>query len=117
MNQIIDSLKPQPVWRSIGLELHHDISQFLYAEAQLLDDWKFRDWLDILSEDILYTLKTTTNAQTRDRRRLLDAVRYSETLRLKSRLYLRCCLRSPEEFRFQGSQTKQHLRESFLCGG
>lgn len=69
MNQIVDLSTPQPVWRSIGLELYHDISQFLYAEAQLLDDWKFRDWLDVLDEDILYTLKTTTNAQTRDRRK------------------------------------------------
>lgn len=69
MSQNIESPKTQPIWRSIGLELHHDISQFLYAEAQLLDDWNFRDWLDILSEDILYTLKTTTNAQTRDRRK------------------------------------------------
>ena len=43
----------------ISLELHHQISQFLYREAKLLDDWKFRDWLDTLSEDISYTLRTT----------------------------------------------------------
>lgn len=36
MNQVVDVLKPQPVWRSIGLELYHDISQFLYAEAHVL---------------------------------------------------------------------------------
>ncbi len=33
----------------ISLELHHQISQFLYREAKLLDDWKFREWLDTLS--------------------------------------------------------------------
>lgn len=53
----------------VSLERYHEISQFLYQEARLLDDWKFRDWLDVFAEDISYTLRTTPNAQTRDRRR------------------------------------------------
>ena len=53
----------------ISLPMYHDVSQFLYREAELLDDWKFRDWLELLSEDISYTMRTTVNAQTRDRRR------------------------------------------------
>ena len=53
----------------VSLELQHQISQFLYREAKLLDDWKFREWLDVFAEDISYTLRTTPNAQTRDRRR------------------------------------------------
>lgn len=52
-----------------SLALHHEIGQFLYLEAELLDDWEFRDWLDLLAEDIEYTMRTTVNAQTRDRRR------------------------------------------------
>jgi len=56
----------------ISLELHHEISQFLYREAKLLDDWKFREWLDVMAEDISYTLRTTPNAQTRDRRRSVE---------------------------------------------
>ena len=27
----------------VSLELHHRISQFLFHEASLLDDWKFRE--------------------------------------------------------------------------
>ncbi|BCA38608.1 3-phenylpropionate/cinnamic acid dioxygenase subunit beta [Kluyvera ascorbata] len=53
----------------VSLELHHRISQFLYEEARLLDDWQFRDWLAQLDEDIRYTMRTTVNAQTRDRRK------------------------------------------------
>ena len=30
----------------VSLELHHRISQFLYEEARMLDDWQFRDYLD-----------------------------------------------------------------------
>jgi 3-phenylpropionate/trans-cinnamate dioxygenase beta subunit len=53
----------------VSLELHHEVTQFLYHEAALLDDWRFRDWLDLLTEDLSYTMRTVTNAQTRDRRR------------------------------------------------
>ena len=56
----------------ISLELQHEVSQFLYREAKLLDDWKFREWLDLMAEDISYTLRTTPNAQTRDRRRSVE---------------------------------------------
>lgn len=58
--------------KSVSLELYHSISQFMYAEAKLLDDWKFREWLDVLAEDISDTLRTTPNAQTRDRRRSVE---------------------------------------------
>jgi 3-phenylpropionate/trans-cinnamate dioxygenase subunit beta len=53
----------------VPLALHHEIAQFLYREAALLDDWSFRDWLELMSEDISYTMRTVVNAQTRDRRR------------------------------------------------
>lgn len=53
----------------VSLELHHRISQFLYEEARMLDDWQFRDWLAQLNDDIRYTMRTTVNAQTRDRRK------------------------------------------------
>lgn len=55
----------QPVSR----ELRDEIEQFLFLEGELLDDWKFRDWLDVLSGDIEYLMSTTVNAQTRDRRK------------------------------------------------
>lgn len=53
----------------VSTELHHRITQFLYHEASLLDDWQFRDWLAQLDDDIRYTMRTTVNAQTRDRRK------------------------------------------------
>lgn len=56
----------------VSLQLHHDIQQFLFLEAALLDDWKFRAWLDVLDDDIRYTMRTTVNAQTRDRRKSIQ---------------------------------------------
>lgn len=35
-------------------ETYHSITQFLYKEARLLDTRKYRDWLDMLSPDIVY---------------------------------------------------------------
>ena len=56
----------------VSLQLHHQIQQFLYHEASLLDDWKFRAWLDLLDEEVRYTMRTTVNAQTRDRRKSIQ---------------------------------------------
>ena len=56
----------------VSVELHYEISQFLYREAKLLDDWKFREWLDVMADDVSYVLRTTPNAQTRDRRRSVE---------------------------------------------
>lgn len=49
--------------------LHYAVEQFLYLEAALLDEWRFREWLELMAEDIRYVLTTNTQAQTRDRRR------------------------------------------------
>ncbi|WP_114194580.1 3-phenylpropionate/cinnamic acid dioxygenase subunit beta [Edaphovirga cremea] len=58
--------------KPISLELYHHITQFLYHEAALLDDWQFRAWLDLLEDDLRYTMRTTVNAQTRDRRKSIQ---------------------------------------------
>ncbi|CAD6529354.1 3-phenylpropionate/cinnamic acid dioxygenase subunit beta [Paraburkholderia hiiakae] len=65
----VAELEPVFAPTRVGLELHHEIEQFLFEEAALLDGWHFRAWLDLMSKDIRYTMRTTVNAQTRDRRR------------------------------------------------
>ena len=56
----------------ISMELQHQITQFLYREAALLDDWAFRTWLELLDDDLSYTMRTRVNAQTRDRRKCVQ---------------------------------------------
>lgn len=34
----------------------HEVSEFLYREAELLSDRKYEEWLDILAEDISYRM-------------------------------------------------------------
>jgi 3-phenylpropionate/cinnamic acid dioxygenase small subunit len=43
--------------------LKADIEDFLYAEAELLDDRKFREWLDLLTEDISYFMPIRRNVK------------------------------------------------------
>lgn len=38
----------------ITADLHFEISDWLYAEAEMLDEGRFRDWLALLTKDIHY---------------------------------------------------------------
>ena len=42
-------------------ETIREIEQFLYREARLLDDRKFHDWLDLLTDDIRYWMPVRSN--------------------------------------------------------
>ncbi|AHH17694.1 biphenyl dioxygenase subunit beta [Nocardia nova SH22a] len=42
-------------------DLHFEVEQFYYLEAELLDDGRFTDWLDLLADDLDYWMPTRTN--------------------------------------------------------
>ena len=50
-------------------DLQHEIEQFLYLEAALLDEGKFHEWLAILADDIHYWMPTRYNRTRRERSR------------------------------------------------
>jgi len=37
-------------------DLQYEVEQFLYREAQLLDDRRFADWVDLFSDDCFYRM-------------------------------------------------------------
>ena len=41
--------------------LKHEIEEFLYTEAELLDERRFKEWLDVLAEDIRYFMPMRRN--------------------------------------------------------
>ena len=43
--------------------LKADMEDFLYAEADLLDERRFRDWLNLLAEDIIYFMPIRRNVK------------------------------------------------------
>jgi 3-phenylpropionate/cinnamic acid dioxygenase small subunit len=42
-------------------ELKDEIEDFLYREAELLDDRRFTEWLDLLAEDLVYFMPLRRN--------------------------------------------------------
>ena len=50
-----------------GTELIHEVEQFLYREARLLDGEQFEAWLEMLTEDIHYWMPSLQNRYRRDK--------------------------------------------------
>jgi 3-phenylpropionate/cinnamic acid dioxygenase small subunit len=42
-------------------DTHFEVEQLYYEEAELLDDGRFTDWLDLLDDDLDYWMPTRTN--------------------------------------------------------
>jgi 3-phenylpropionate/cinnamic acid dioxygenase small subunit len=43
--------------------LYYEVEEFLYQEAELLDERRFEDWLDVLTEDIRYWMPIRRNVK------------------------------------------------------
>lgn len=50
-----------PAGRRADLDTHFEVEQFYYEEAELLDDGRFTDWLDLLADDLDYWMPTRSN--------------------------------------------------------
>ena len=48
------------------LLLKEEVSEFLYAEAELLDDRHFEEWLDLLTDDIRYWMPMRRNVKSNE---------------------------------------------------
>ena len=57
-----------------------EIEQFLYHEARLLDERRFREWLDLFTDDVHYWMpvRSTRYPKTSRSIRILDRDRYEE---------------------------------------
>jgi 3-phenylpropionate/cinnamic acid dioxygenase small subunit len=54
------------------------VEQFLYREARLLDERRFRDWLELFTEDVHYWIGSRSNRYPRSSKAImmLDPNRY-----------------------------------------
>jgi 3-phenylpropionate/cinnamic acid dioxygenase small subunit len=58
LTQIDQAVYAQGKHGRVSAELQHEVEQFLYHEAHLLDTGRFREWLDLISTDITYQVQT-----------------------------------------------------------
>ena len=66
-------------------EVIREVEQFLYREARLLDERRFHDWLQLLTDDIHYWMGNRTNRYPKSSKAIaiLDPDRYDEDDRTK----------------------------------
>lgn len=53
--------------RAVSSVLQQEIEQFLYHEAELLDDRKIAEWVDLMADDIHYSMPLRTTRGPRER--------------------------------------------------
>lgn len=58
--------------RTTSPELQHHVEQFLFAEAELLDDHRYQDWLALWTEDAHYWIPTRMTRTIRERHQELS---------------------------------------------
>ena len=64
-----------PTVERVPAELQHEIEQFLYLEAELLDERRFDEWLELLADDIRYWMPTRRNRARKDMAREFASAR------------------------------------------
>jgi 3-phenylpropionate/cinnamic acid dioxygenase small subunit len=52
---------------TVNAELHRELEQLLFAEADLLDAWRFEEWIALMATDVRYWMPTRTNRLLRER--------------------------------------------------
>ena len=64
----------------MGDEIVREVEQFLYREARLLDERRFREWLELFTDDIYYWMGGRTNRYPRSSKAIaiLSPNRYVE---------------------------------------
>lgn len=54
-------------FRTIDVETQHVVEQFLYAEAELLDQHRYLEWVELFTEDAHYWIPTRMTRPNRER--------------------------------------------------
>jgi 3-phenylpropionate/cinnamic acid dioxygenase small subunit len=57
----------------------HEVEQFLYREARLIDERRFDEWLDLFADDLRYTMTLRSNRYPRESKAIAmrDPARYA----------------------------------------
>lgn len=56
---ITDPVRGSEGVATASVELVDAVSQFLFAEADLLDEWRLDEWLELMTDDVRYTVPST----------------------------------------------------------
>ena len=65
MNERAQSLKQNPAG-AVDLELQWRVEQFLYAEAEMLDERRLEEWYELLADDLFYSMPVQNSVYPND---------------------------------------------------
>src|SRR6202011_2051207 len=70
----------EPGMPGINEDVGREVEQFLYREARLLDERRFREWLELFTDDVRYWMAGRSNRYPRSSKAIaiLDPDRYVE---------------------------------------
>ncbi len=60
-------------FRTIDIQTQHDVEQFLYAEAELLDQHRYLEWVELFTDDVHYWVPTRMTRTNRERQHEIAA--------------------------------------------
>ncbi|KIQ18460.1 aromatic-ring-hydroxylating dioxygenase subunit beta [Rhodococcus sp. MEB064] len=55
------------VFRTVDVGTQHNVEQFLYAEADLLDSHRYKEWIEMFADDVRYRAPTRMTRTNRER--------------------------------------------------
>lgn len=64
---------PPTAFRTTDIQTQHDVEQFLFAEAELLDQHRFKEWVELFTDDTHYWVPTRMTRTARERHREIAA--------------------------------------------
>lgn len=60
-----------------SIALWHEVQQFLFREARMLDERRFKEWVELFTDDVLYWAPILTNRTGRDAK--LEVSKFGES--------------------------------------
>lgn len=52
--------------KAMNMQLHYEVTRFLTREARLLDNRQFEDWLELLTDDVVYRMPVRMTRESKD---------------------------------------------------
>jgi 3-phenylpropionate/cinnamic acid dioxygenase small subunit len=72
----------------MNVDMYHQIANFLYHEAYLLDHRRYMDWLELLADDLVYRMPLRLTKERKDGQEISEKMAYYEETKasLKARV-------------------------------
>jgi len=100
-----------------GMELYYEIQRFYAREAWLLDRKQYDEWLDLLTEDVVYRMPVRISREPEDGQEVIEEMGYFEENRESLELRIRRLKTSSAWTEIPAQRTRRFISNLFLESG